>query len=1101
VGRVHELSVLQAAFDDAVAGRGRLVVIAGEPGIGKTRLCEQVAEYTRQHGATACWGRCYEGAGAPPFWPWVQILRECTKELDPALLDPALGSGDAPLAELVRTLAGAPPRIAADSPESRFQLFDAVARLIELAAARAPLVLLLDDLQGADPSSLLLLQFVVRTLPDSRLLTVATHRPLPAGAVLSETLGELGRVSGRLQLTLAGLSAAEVGEYVRRATGCAAAPAAVALLYRRTEGNPLFLSEFIDAVDAEPGGDGEALAGLSGLAVPPTVRAVIERRLAPLSDACREVLQLAAVVGRDFDGALVETLHPATVAAVHEAVAARIVRPDPRQRGQYRFAHALIRETLQDGLPEPQRRALHRRVGEALEQQPDAAERVAELAYHFDVAGDGAKAVAYAQRAGERAMQLLAFEEAVRLYRLALDVLQHAGGDTALQRCALLVALGEAQRPAGDVEGGKQTMLAAAALARSLGARELQARAVLGYGTKLPYGEEGAHDETLVRLLDEALAAWGQEDDALHARLQARLALALNFSPQRERRTALARDALQMARRLGEPGTLAYALSAQHMIIWSPATLEERIALATEQVRCAERAGDRELAFIGYMWRLVDYGERGDRVGFDADLAACRQLADRLRGPFSNWVVRVYDATCRMMEGDFAEAERLAQEALAIGERANAGAVKLFGVQMFVLGRTRGQLDVLAPMGELFTALAAQYPAVPAYLVAAAAIHAALGHAAEAQSTFECLAHHDFATLPADVNWLMSVSLLTDVCAFLGDSRRAALLYTMLSPYRTQVIGCGGLGYVGPATHYLGMLATVLSRWDDAERDFQEALDLNTRMRDRPWLAYTRYEYAKMLQARGRPDDRPRARQLVTEALETARRLDMPALTQKAETLRERLVADEGTERQPEKTAPPPISKQSAPAAVFRREGDYWIVSGSGHTLRLRDSKGLQYLGYLLRHPNREFHALDLARQESAASAAGHEAVPGGAEAPIEILDAQARAAYTRRLEELREELEEAERHHDAGRTERLRAEIEALVEQLAAAVGLGGRSRTAADASERARIAVTKRVKAAIQRIAAGNPDLGRYLGITVKTGVFCAYLPDLMAPLTWML
>jgi predicted ATPase len=397
VGRAHELGVVGEAFEDVVASRGRLVLVAGEPGIGKTRLCEQVADYARRHDAAVCWGRCYEGEGAPPFWPWVQVLRLCIKELDVDTLTQALGADAVPLAQLVpelsRTPLASPQGAVTDSPESRFQLFDAVARLLQLVTVRAPLVLLFDDIQGADASSLLLLHFVVRALRESRLLTVATYRdlPLPGAHPLSQTLGELARVPGRQQMRLAGFSTAEVAEYLHGITGVAPSNAAVAALHQRTEGNPLFLSEFIDAVRAEHGRNLEALVGVSSLTIPPTVRAVIERRLAPLSEVCREVLQVAAVVGRDIPGELLRAFHPAAVAALQEAIAVGIVSPDVGESSRYRFAHALIRETLYSGLAEAQRHLLHRQVAEALEQQPDASERVAELAHHFDAAGDSSE--------------------------------------------------------------------------------------------------------------------------------------------------------------------------------------------------------------------------------------------------------------------------------------------------------------------------------------------------------------------------------------------------------------------------------------------------------------------------------------------------------------------------------------------------------------------------------------------------------------------------------------------------------------------------------------------------------------------------------------
>jgi tetratricopeptide (TPR) repeat protein len=1123
VGRARQLELLREAFGAARAGHGRVVMLAGEPGIGKTCLCEQIAEHARRHDATVRWGHCYEGEGAPAFWPWIQILRACATELRRDVLVQLLGAAAAPLAPFLPALATLPPpapsRPVAESPESRFQLFDAVLRLLQHIADQAPLVLVFDDLQGADASSLLLLQFIARTLQESRLLVVGTYRdlPLPPDHPLAETLGELARIAGREQVTLGGLSSPEVEEYVRRATGLVPSAALVDALHRYTEGNPFFLSEFIAALRAERRLDAGALADVSALTIPASVRAVIERRLAPLSQGCREVLQRAAVLGREFRGGIVEVLHPAAFAGIQEATAARILQSEPRARGYYRFAHALIRETLYDDLSGALRRDLHHRVGEAMEQRPEAPELVAELAHHFLAAGDTHKAVTYAQQAGDRALQLLAYEEAARLYQLGLDALRHTGadGDTDLRRCTLLVALGEAQRAADDVEHCKQTMLEAAGLARTLGARELLARAALGYGTKSAWGEEGTCDEALIRLLDDALNAWGHEDSGVHARLQARSAMALYFSPTGDRRIRLARQALEMARRVGEPNALAHALNALHITTWAPDNLEERLALATELVHCAEQSGERDLTFQGHIWTLLAYTERADRAHLENEIAVCRQLADQLREPFCAWMVSVYSCTCRLMEGDFAAAERLANEGLAIGERVIAGAAQVFGVQMMMLHRTRGQLDALEPMAPMFAALAAQYPAVPAFLTSAAALHANLEHPAEAHAAFECLAKDDFASLPFNQTWLMSVTDLTEACVFLRDTRRAATLYNLLNPFRTHaVVGGGGLAYAGPVTHYLGMLAAVLSRWEDAEQCFEAALAINLQMRARPWLAKTQYEYAALLRARGRLEDHGRAARLATDALATARELQMPSVANKAAALLQSVQA--GADRRREST-PPPASNAQQPEpgdeqpepTVFRREGDYWIVAGDGVVLRLKDSKGLQYIAYLLRHPNREFHVLDLVARVTGLEGddIGDDSVSAAVRAPAtgvirdQVLDAQARVEYTRRLADLREELEEAERHHDAGRSERLRGEVHAIAEQLATAVGLGGRSRVATDNTERARSAVTKRIKEALAKVDREHPRLGGYLRDTIRTGTFCSYALDKQRAVQWVL
>ena len=1102
IGREHELQRLQAALTAAIAGRGSLILVSGEAGIGKTRMCEELAVRARGRGASVIWGRCYEGEGAPAFWPWVQIVRSCIEDLDGERLRQALGAGARAVGQLLAPLgADGVPLAATESPENRFRLFDAVARLLEYVSRQTPLVLIFDDLQGADPSSLLLLQFVTHQLQEARLLTVGTYRDLqlPPNHPLSHTLRELARVSGRVQLTLTGFSAPEVAAYLRQAAGIEPPRALVASLHQHTEGNPLFVGEFVRMLITEHRLEAEAIADLSRISIPTSVRAVIEERLAPLSDTCKEVLRLAAVVGRQFRVAVLEQLHEAAAAALQEAAAARIVIRRPGSPARYRFAHALIRETLYDELHDRGCSQLHGRVGTALEHMPDATQCLPELAYHFFEARDAGgrhKAIVYAQRAGDRAMTLLAYEEAARLYQLGLEALGRETADAVrqTQRCGLLLALGEAQRAAGDLARSKQTLLQAAALAQARGAPELLARAALAYGTKYPWGDEGAVDETLVQLLEQAVAMLGEGASALHARLLARLAMALQFAPERNRRLLLGERAVEMARGLGDPRAAAYALHARHVTMSAADNLSERLAIATEIIQLAEQTRDLELLFWGHAWRLIDHFERGDRVGIDAELDVCRQLADQLREPFYRWLAVAFSVECAVLEGRFAEGEELAQQGLAIGQTVNAGAEQAFGIQMYVRHLTQGQPEALAAIAAMFAGLAAQYPAVPAFHAMVAGIYADLGRAPEARAQFEPLAQADFADFPFDQSWLMSVCQVAGVCAFLGDTRRAATLYDMLVPFCTlAAVVSGGGGYLGPVAHYLGMLATLLSRWEDAQECFESAFAMNTTMRARPWLARTQHEYATMLSARNRPGDRGKALDLTAAALATATELGMTTLQEKVARLS--FLVSGSQETEPRTGGQTADARQQTPeTGIFRREGDYWMVAHGNVVLRLKDSRGLQYLAQLLAHPGQEFHVLDLAVQESGTGARDQ----GTATA---ILDARARSEYTPRLAELREELEEAERHQDVGRSARLREEVHAISEQLAAAVGLGGRNRAAAQQAQRARVAVTKRIREVIERVRAGNPELGHYLATTIKTGQFCAYVPDPVRPVTWSL
>ena len=850
----------------------------------------------------------------------------------------------------------------------------------------------------------------------------------------------------------------------------------------------------------------KAIADVSRIGIPASVRAAIRERLAPLPDSCKEVLRLAAVIGREFPIDVLEQLHGAVAAAVHEAAAARIVLRLPGHPARYRFAHVLIRETLYDDLPDRERAALHGRVGAALEQALDATQCLPELAHHFfEARNDGGrdKAIAYAQRAGDRTMTLLAYEEAARLYQLGLEALGRETADAVrqTQRGCLLLALGEAQRAAGDVARSKQTLLQAAGLAQTVGAPELLARAALAYGTKYPWGDEGAVDETLVRLLEQAVTALGEEASALHARLLARLAMALQFAPGRDRRLSLGARAVEIARGLGDARALAYALHARHVTMCAADNVSERLAIAAELIQLAEQTRDLELLFWGHAFRLFDHFDRGERAPIDTEIDVCRHLAEQLREPFYRWQTIAFSVECALLEGRFADGDALAQQGLAIGQTVNAGAEQAFGIQMYIRHLTQGQPEALAAIAAMFAGLAAQYPAVPAFHAMLAAIYADLGRTPEARAEFEPLARADFATLPYDQSWLVSVCQLAAACAFLGDTQRAATLYGTLLPFRAlAAVVSGGGGYLGPVAHYLGMLATLLSRGENAQECFESALAMNTTMRARPWLARTQYEYAAMLSARDQPGDRAKARDLTAAAIATATELGMTGLQEKAARLSSPVSGSRGIEpRTRGQTAD--TRHQTFETGTFRREGDYWMVAHNGVVLRLKDSKGLQYIARLLEHPGQEFHVLDLVVQGSGNLDHGSGTRARDQGPATATLDARARSEYTRRLAELREALEEAERHHDTGRSTRLREEMHTISEHLAAAVGLGGRNRAAAQHAQRARVAVTKRIREAIERVRAGHPQLGHYLSTTIKTGQFCAYVPDPVRPVTWSL
>ncbi|MGI8553090.1 MAG: ATP-binding protein, partial [Dehalococcoidia bacterium] len=503
VGREAELSVLRERLTAAQAGHGSLVLLAGEPGIGKTRLAEELARQAAQQGVTVLWGRCWEGEGAPPFWLWREILKAYSDQQSPLTLRAELGSGAAVLTQLLPELRERLPDLT-DPPvlepeAARFRLFEAVSQTLHNAAQARPLLLLLDDLHWADTASLRLLQFLVQRLGDAPLLLVGTYRDtdLDRRHPLAEVLPSLRRTTAFERLLLHGLSREEVEGLMAARAGHALDAAGQRLaeaLHRETEGNPFFIGEVLRHL-TETGRlrqtDGRwsvAAGSIAELGIPEGVREVIGRRLSRLSQETNRLLTVASVIGREFDAVILERVAgvdaDAVDAALEEAETAHVVERLPRSLTGCRFNHALIRETLREELPPRRRVRLHRQVGEALEQQYARSldSHLSELAYHFleGAAGGGdiERAIDYARRAAERALTQYAYEAAVRQYEAALALLDETEAADTVRRCDLLLLLAHALIEAGEPRRVlNEVAVAAFDLAEGLGDAERAGRA------------------------------------------------------------------------------------------------------------------------------------------------------------------------------------------------------------------------------------------------------------------------------------------------------------------------------------------------------------------------------------------------------------------------------------------------------------------------------------------------------------------------------------------------------------------------------------------------------------------------------------------------
>jgi DNA-binding SARP family transcriptional activator len=887
VGRRRELRELLPIVDRALAGAGAVVLIGGEPGIGKSRLAETLARHAHEGGARGAVGRCWEAGGAPAFWPWQQALRAYALEVDPEALRFQLDDEGPELAAIVPELAEVVPGQRAAPLEgegARFRLFRAVASFLRRAAASMPVALFLDDLHAADPPSLVLLQFLAAEVTGAPILIVGCYRDTEVGpgAPLGEILPELARARSVHRLALSGLDEADTARLLERISGRAPSAELAARVHAQTEGNPLFAGEIGRLLGVE----GSAGDPVGTLPIPAGVREAIGRRLQRQSEICNRVLAHASVLGREFE---VEALEHVTDvaqhqldAAVDEAITAHLVGPVPGFLGRLRFSHVLIRDTLYESLPATRRLRLHGAVADALARlyEGNIEPHLAELAHHCLHAGlaHSENAVRYSIRAGDRAASQLGYEEAARHYESALELLDEDDEATA----DVLLSLGEVLSRAGrDVEA-KRAFGRAASIARRRRQPERLARAAVGYGGRFMW-PRASTDTALVPLLETALAALADHDSPARVRLLSRLSAALRDEPARERRVGLAEDAVAMARRLGDQHTLAYALDAHWVAVDGPDGVETRIRRADELLELTERIGDYERMLEAHEYRAATLVMLGDRAGVDVELAAMGRLADALRQPAQQWLVAAYHAMLAVLDGRLEAAESLISRSLELGLPALSwNAVKSQRFLLFVLRREQGRL---AEIEDTLRRSPHEYPAQLAFSCMLAHLYAELDREPEAREALGALLALDLRHTYVDEEWLFAVSLLPDACAYLGDVDAARELYELLLPYGRLNAFATPDGAFGSLARPLGVLASTLGRFDDAEAHFRAAIEMEQRMRARPGIAHARHGLAALLRARGRPGDHEHAITLIRQAAGTYADLGMRSWAERVEKL------------------------------------------------------------------------------------------------------------------------------------------------------------------------------------------------------------------------
>ncbi|WP_161632116.1 ATP-binding protein [Nakamurella lactea] len=978
VGRDPELAELLAAADEAARGHGSVALIGGEAGIGKTRLTVELADRLTRNGFAIARGGCRPADG-PAFGPWATILSTLTG-----------GAKDLPLIAEQPAAARAAGTVPAAADRSG--LFAAASRRLRQAGTR-PWLVVLDDLHWADRDTIALLGYLAVDVVALPVLLIGTYR--------DDELDDAEltfSVHPDRRLVLRGLDRPALDRAILGLTGVQLPPQQLATLHQRTSGNPFFAGEIVRLLRAE----GSLRAAGLPMALPTSVRLVLDRRLARLSSSVVEILSAVAILGNEADEAVAAAVAGKDAASWDEAVRQAIDAGLIRRRAPHTvaFVHALIAEALRAAPGDRSRRDRHERAALALAAHNGARDReAAAIAGHLTAAaelgGPAAPAVEAAIAAAEAATATVANDAAVRHLTDALALLPRA--PEVVDRDALLIRLGDACAAAGDPVGARTAFRDAARSARDSGDANSFAHAALGYAGGPVGFEVGWLDAEQIDLLRSALNMLDELDSSIRVALLARLSVALTHAESIPRRRELAEQAVAMARRIGDSPSLAGALAALCDAIAGPDDVAARLAAATEVADVGRSVGDRQTELLGRRLRLVALAESGDWPAVDREINAYAVAGEPLRQDRFGFYPPLWRAMRALMQGRYELSAELTCRAAAMADRAGS-------VNGLLLTASQ-HYDRLLQLGlrdeawQVFTTALndARLPTFSAVDHAVLRIPCAPDD--EARDLLDGLIGDGRMARPMDSEWLGAMWVAGEAAVRTGHRAAAAAVHRQLQPYRRLFvidgIGAACWGRVGDLLDRLGLLIEPI----------------------------------------------------------VPRRL--------------------------------PDAGSPVPASVFRCEGDAWLIDYAGRRVQVKDAKGLHDLAALLRAPGREIHVAELVGAAPDRSDAGP------------LADRRAIADYRRRLADLQEQLQQADADADPVRSERYRVERAALIDELGAVTGLGGRPRVASSATERMRKTVRFRIHTAIRHLSALHPEVGRHLQTAVRTGTFCSYRPE--RPVPW--
>ncbi|HEY2353599.1 MAG TPA: AAA family ATPase [Gaiellaceae bacterium] len=862
VGRDEERLLIERSRNAVSAGAQRVVLVSGEPGIGKSRLASLSAYGAHGEGFAVLWGACFEEL-AVPYEPWIAVCSQLVAHAPIEVLERHVARHGGELARLARDLPrrlpGVPEPESSDPETERFLLFSAVSgALVELAAS-VPICLVLDDLHWADAQSVALVKHVTASAASGALQVILAFRDSDLGPdhPLNPVLQDLRRIEGVERIALEGFGATEVSEVMAAAAGHeldADGLTLAAEIASETDGNPFFVGEVLRSlvesgrIQYDSATERWSIDRTTPLGLPESVRDVIARRVERLGDETHDVLTLAAVIGRSFDLALlarlVETPESELLERLEATVAASLLDESHEEIGRFGFAHALINQTLYDGVGATRRAEMHHRVAVALEELYGQ-DRVAELALHWRLSSrDKSKAARYSALAGRQALDSLAPADGARLFAHALDLL---GEDDDAARCEALIGLGEAQQLIGD-PAYRATLLHAARIASSLGDARLAAAAALA-NTRGFTSLIGDLDDEREEAIERALELDDGADLGRRAQLLALQSQELLYEHDPTRRQALALEAIALARDIGDPRVRARVLQHAFHGLWSPDKVAVRAEVSRDLLASAQAAEDRALESWANLLLLHCAIETGDFARGHACSDRLLELATALQQPTLSWVAQMEAAAMTVAEGNLIAGEEIARKALAIGELAGQpDALRIFG-EFRALARLyqgRGNAELI----ELSRHATSMFPRMAVWPASTAVYEAYFGDKESARTLLGDAVASGLSHVGWDTLRLVALSFYADAASRLRAADAAELIHELMSPWDDQVIWGGAQAY-GHVRLWLAVAAAAMGRHDEADDAFAFACRFHDDNGLMLWAARSHLGWAESLADRG----------------------------------------------------------------------------------------------------------------------------------------------------------------------------------------------------------------------------------------------------------